>query len=122
LFDRHEDRRIRLLQAPVLTQRLAGLTTLVALEITRYLIDFAKFGREASDHMWSPKLWDVALFVGSFALLVCGADGLAVSRAIYMGIWCDLEGLAISFLLREWRADVLSLAQAWRIRRPASPT
>lgn len=99
-----------------ITERLAPLLALCGLELVRYLYDLAKFGREASYHMWSSKLWGVALFVGFFALLALGISGLPVSVAIYVGIVADLEGLAISIVLREWKTDVPTILHALRLR------
>jgi phosphatidylglycerophosphate synthase len=103
----------------VIAGYLAPLAVLIGLEVLRYVVDYARFGREASYHMWSAKLWGVVLFVGFFALLVFGSDGLWVALAIYWGILSDLEGLAISFTLREWQTDVPSIAHAIRWRRAA---
>jgi CDP-diacylglycerol--glycerol-3-phosphate 3-phosphatidyltransferase len=102
-----------------LTERLGPLAILIGLEILRYVVDYAKFRREASYHMWSAKLFGVALFLGFFALLVLGSDGLPVSLAIYLGIVSDIEGLAISLVLREWRSDVPTVFHALRLRRIA---
>ena len=95
---------------------LVALLVLGALELARYAFDFAKFGREASYHMWSSKLWGIALFAGFFALLALGISGLPVSVAVYTGIIADVEGLAISMVLREWRTDVPTLIHAFRFR------
>ncbi len=100
-----------------ITERLVSLCLLVALEVARYLIDILKFRREASYHMWSSKVWGIALFVGFFCLLVRGATGLTLSLAVYVGIVADLEGLAISIALRTWRPDVPSLFHALQIRK-----
>lgn len=102
-----------------ITQRVGPLAVLAGLEILRYVIDFAKFQREASYHMWSSKLWGIALFAGFFSLLVLGEDGTAVSLAVYIGIAADLEGLVISFILPRWQADVPSVVHALRERRRA---
>ena len=102
-----------------ITQRLAPLAVLAALEAARYALDFLKFRREASYHMWSSKLWGIALFVGFFSLLVLGSAGAAVSCAIYVGIVADLEGLAISIVLPRWQADVPSFVHALRVRQNA---
>ena len=102
-----------------ITGRMIPLSILIALEGTRYLVDLAKFRREASYHMWSSKVWGIALFVGFFSLLVLGATGAAVSLAVYAGIIADLEGLAISVALRTWRSDVPSLFHALQLRRNA---
>ena len=105
-----------------ITERVAPLSILVVLEVARYLIDIAKFRREASYHMWSSKVWGIALFVGFFSLLVFGVTGLAISLAVYTGIVADLEGLAISAVLRSWRSDVPSLFHALQIRRSVENT
>ncbi len=94
-----------------------ALGALFGLEIARLLFDIAKFGREASYHMWSSKLWGISLFLAFLSLLACGQSGLAISFAIYLGIAADIEGLAISIVLRRWRTDVPSLVHAWRERQ-----
>ena len=79
-------------------------------------MDFLKFRREASYHMWSSKAWGIALFVAFFSLLVFGSAGAALC-AIYVGIVADFEGLAISLVLPSWKADVPSFVHALRERR-----
>jgi phosphatidylglycerophosphate synthase len=98
-------------------RHVESLVALIALEAIRYIADFLKFRREASYHMWSSKLWGIALFVGFFSLLVFGSNGVAVSCAIYVGIAADIEGLVISFVLPRWQADVPTLLHALRLRQ-----
>jgi phosphatidylglycerophosphate synthase len=98
---------------------LTLLGILAALELARYLLDFAKFRREAAYHMWSSKLWGVALFIGFVAVLGTGETGWPVLLATIPGIVADLEGLLISCALPMWRNDVPTLLHAWRIRRQA---
>jgi phosphatidylglycerophosphate synthase len=99
-----------------ISDRYPSLALLLALELLRYAFDLRKFGREASYHMWSSKLWGLALFVGFFGLLVFGATGAAVSIAVWLGIVADLEGLAISCTLDRWQADVPTWLHARRLR------
>ncbi len=94
--------------------RVMPLAVLGTLEVARYLLDWCKFRREASYHMWSAKLFGLALFVSCFSLLALGADGAMLTVAIYCGILSDLEGLLISARLRQWRAEVPSLLHAIR--------
>ncbi len=96
-----------------------ALAVLVLLEIARYAFDLRKFGREASYHMWSSKLWGLALFAGFFSLLALGRSGGAVATAVWLGIVADIEGLAISAVLKRWRNDVPSIVHAWRLRASA---
>jgi len=104
------------LHREAIIQRWHVLAILAALEAARYAFDYMKFGREASYHMWSSKAWGIGLFVGFFSLLALGADGMAVDVAIWIGIVADIEGLAISLALREWRSDVPSLVHAMKLR------
>jgi phosphatidylglycerophosphate synthase len=100
-----------------ITQHEGTLVVLGTLEVMRCALDFLKFRREASYHMWSSKVWGIALFVGFFGLLVLGSSGATVSCAIYLGIVADLEGLLISLVLPRWQADVPTLVHALRVRR-----
>jgi CDP-diacylglycerol--glycerol-3-phosphate 3-phosphatidyltransferase len=105
-----------LLYPIVFIEHSAALLLLLALELIRYAFDFLKFRRETSYHMWSSKLWGIFLFLGFFSLLSLDQQGALITIAIYAGIIADLEGLAISLVLTEWRADVPSLVHAVRFR------
>lgn len=105
-----------LLRPELLPQTRYYLLVLLMLEASRYALDFGKFGREASYHMWSAKLWGVTLFAAFFAVLVAGQIGVMVKLALLVGIISDLEGFAISLLLPTWHHDVPSVWHAWRMR------
>ncbi|HEX7977811.1 MAG TPA: CDP-alcohol phosphatidyltransferase family protein [Gemmatimonadaceae bacterium] len=107
------------LRSDILHPYVPALLALGTLEVARYAFDFLKFGREASYHMWSSKLWGITLVVAFFALLVYGRVGWPVALAIYAGIAADLEGLAISSVLREWRTDVRTIFHALELRAEA---
>ena len=94
-----------------------ALVVLLLLEALRYAYDIRKFGKEASYHMWSSKLWGLLLFTGMWSLLVLQRGGWPVALAIFWGIAADLEGLAISMTLRKWQADVPTLWHARRLAR-----
>lgn len=93
-----------------------ALVVLLLIEVLRYVYDIRKFGKEASYHMWSSKLWGLLLFIGMWSLLVLHRGGWPVALAIFWGIAADLEGLAISMTLRKWQTDVPTL---WHARRLA---
>jgi CDP-diacylglycerol--glycerol-3-phosphate 3-phosphatidyltransferase len=100
----------------VIEENITALLALAVVEVSRYVYDFAKFRREASYHMWSSKLWGICLFIGFFALLALDISGLPIVIAIYVGIIADLEGLAISVILNEWKTDVPTFVHALRLR------
>jgi phosphatidylglycerophosphate synthase len=105
------------LHASELWDYLPALVVLAAIEMARYGFDLLKFRREAAYHLWSSKLWGICLFVGFFSLLVLERGGLFVAVPIYVGILVDFEGLAVSFVLCEWKSDVPSIVHAWRLRQ-----
>jgi len=105
------------LHATELRRYLPALLALILIEVARYAFDLWKFRREAAYHLWSSKLWGICLFVGFFSLLVLERGGLFVAVPIYLGVLVDLEGLAVSFVLSEWKSDVPSIVHAWRLSR-----
>jgi CDP-diacylglycerol--glycerol-3-phosphate 3-phosphatidyltransferase len=105
------------LHREVITNNLAPLLCLLALELGRYAFDFLKFGKEASYHMWSSKLWGLFLFLAFFSVLVLAETGLPVLLAIYWGLFADMEGLLISVILPEWKNDVPTIMHALAIRK-----
>lgn len=105
-----------LLYPDVIRHQWVALAALGILELVRYIVDLAKFGREASYHMWSSKAWGIFLFVGFFCLLALGQKGILVVLPIYLGLVTDAEGLLISSVLPEWQSDVPSIVHAMRIR------
>ena len=92
------------------------LSILLGLELIRYAFDYWKFGREASYHMWSSKLWGITLFLGVFAVLVLHIEGLFLIIAILVGIVADIEGLLISVILTSWQHNVPTIVHALKIR------
>ena len=104
------------LHSALLEPYLVPLGFLMVLEVSRYIYDIRKFGKEASYHMWSSKLWGLSLFWGFFEVLVNGSAGWPVTAAIYLGLVADLEGLVISKVLRKWTSDVPTLFHAFKIQ------
>jgi len=104
------------LRAQALQEHYAALLVLAGLELARYVFDPVKFRCAASYHMWSSKLWGIALFVGCFAWLALGISGVAVALAIYIGIVADIEGLAIAVILQQWKNDVPTFVHALQLR------
>jgi phosphatidylglycerophosphate synthase len=102
---------------PVLRARLGLLIILLALEFLCVLFDWVKFHRLASYHSYASKLWGVLLATASFMLLCFDCAFWLVTAALVWGIACNLEGLAMSVLLPEWRHDVKTIPLALALRR-----
>jgi phosphatidylglycerophosphate synthase len=106
-----------MLYPQALRSNIVGLAFLLGLELTRYVIDFYKYGRETSYHMWSAKCWNLTMFAAFVGLLGFGFSGWLFAAAIWMGIATDIEGLFATLLLPKWTYDVPTVWHAYRIRR-----
>jgi len=101
----------------ILREQLALLVGLLTLEVVRMVFDWLKFGRLASYHSYLAKFWGILLATTSIALLCFDRGRVLLILALAWGIACDLEGLAMSFLLPRWSRDVKTLGRALAIRR-----
>jgi phosphatidylglycerophosphate synthase len=110
------------LEPQALRRRADLLAALLLLEVTRYALDALRFAREASYHTLSAKLFGLALFAGCFSVLALGKDNATLTAALWCGIFCDLEGIAISLTLRRWRTDVPTLWHALKARQTPPET
>ena len=103
------------------------LAALIALEATRFAFDFAKFRKPASYHSYIAKTWGLLIAVAVIAEFATNRANTLISASLLFGIVCDLEGLAMSFILPAWRSEVKTLRAAWHLRRqiltenPAAP-
>lgn len=104
----------------VLRSYLAGVAVLGSLEVSRWVVERFRYGRIASYHMWSAKLWGIALWLGFCEAFLTGRPGPLMQAAIATGILTDLEGLAASLVLSAWHHDVRSIWHAVQIERAVS--
>ena len=94
-----------------------GLALVAGLEIIRVSLDYFKFRREASYHMWSAKAWNITLFTALVGLMGFGFSGWLFRLPIVAGIITNLEGLAASLLLPKWTHDVPTFIHAYKLRQ-----
>jgi CDP-diacylglycerol---glycerol-3-phosphate 3-phosphatidyltransferase len=107
-----------LLYPEAIHSNVVGILMIAAMGTLRTVYDLKKFGRRASYHMWSAKIWGIALFAAFLALLGFGNAAL-VPLAIAAALVAQGEGLAASMILREWTHDVPSLFHAWTTQKSA---
>jgi phosphatidylglycerophosphate synthase len=98
-------------------QHRTGILLVAGLEAGRWVFDLAKFGRIASYHMWSSKLWGILLFLGFGEVFARGGPGVLFTAAVVVGVVNEVEGLAASLILPWWRHDVPSAWHALALRR-----
>ncbi len=91
------------------------LIALMGLETGRLVLEFAKFGKPASYHSYLAKAWGLVMAVAVVGVFAWPAGRMLMPVALAFGIACDLEGLAMSWMLPVWHRDVKTLAAAWRV-------
>lgn len=83
-------------------------------------VGLVKFGRTASFHTYSAKLWGITLAV-AIVLLFGFGSAAGVGVAIAVGILHSLEEIGMMLVLPKWQHDVPSIVHAFReveVRKP----
>ena len=84
--------------------------------VVNHIVEYWKFGREASYHAWTAKLWGAALFAALIVLFYSGDDRL-LAIALVLGIVSHVENFLITLLLPAWEHDVRSVVSVISGRR-----
>lgn len=101
---------------PAIVRDLRGpLIAVLLLQGCSWLLQWVKYGRPASYHAYTAKLWGLTLFIAGVSILVFGA-GLLLWPAIVAGLLGNMEGIAMTLILPQWTHDVSGLAAALRLR------
>jgi phosphatidylglycerophosphate synthase len=96
------------------------IAAMLAIEVLRWLLEIARFGKPASYHTHMARCWGVVLGVAVFAVLAMRHGSLLIDAAMVVGIACNLEGIAMSLILPVWTRDVRNFRAAWTIRRQSA--
>ena len=101
---------------PVMVKQFIwGVSSILGLEVIRYIFDFIKFGRGASYHATSAKVFGVSLLVATIAIMGFSTGSLLMQVALVIGIISELEGLLISIVLGKWTYNVKNIFKALEI-------
>ncbi|QKD82691.1 CDP-alcohol phosphatidyltransferase family protein [Thermoleptolyngbya sichuanensis A183] len=101
----------------ILTAFRGPLLAVVAAQLLWWGVNLAKYGKPASYHTYSAKLWGITLFVASIALFGFGQGGPPLALAVAVGLVHTVEEIAMTLILPTWQHDVLSLAHALKLRQ-----
>lgn len=93
------------------------LLAVVVAQLIWWGINLGKYGRPASYHTYSAKLWGITLFLATLALFGCNYAGITLWLAAIVGLIHTLEEICMTLLLPVWTHDVLSLFHALRLRQ-----
>jgi CDP-diacylglycerol--glycerol-3-phosphate 3-phosphatidyltransferase len=104
-------------QPQIWRDNAALLIALIALEAIGFGVAMAKFGKPASYHSYLAKAWGLVMAAAVIAAFASRRAGPLVTAALALGIACNLQGLAMSWILPVWRKDVKTLRAAWLLRK-----
>lgn len=96
-----------------------GIYSIIGLEGVRYIVDLIKFKRGASYHAISAKVFGVSLLVSIIAMMGWGLVAPLFEIALIIGIYSELEGLCMSFVLPKWTYNVKHLGAAIKLKKQA---
>ena len=108
-------------RANVIYRHRVIIGALILSQIVEHLVEIRKFGKPASYHAMSAKVWGVTLPVALMTVLVSGRDDFLV-LALVAGFISHADCFLITCILPEWRHDVATAYDALAIRRAARAT
>jgi CDP-diacylglycerol--glycerol-3-phosphate 3-phosphatidyltransferase len=91
------------------------LLSVLGCQLVWWIVNLLKYGKPASYHTYSAKLWGITLFIATIALFGFNYSAIALSMAIVVGIVHTIEEIIMTLILPEWTHDVLSIFHALEI-------
>jgi phosphatidylglycerophosphate synthase len=92
------------------------LSWIVFAQLIWWIVNLAKYGKPASYHTYSAKIWGITLFIATVALFGFNYAGFALWLAIITGIIHTIEEIAMTLILPKWTHDILSIFHAMQLR------
>ena len=103
----------------IIMNHIWGIGIVAGLDIARNPLDWILFGRRASYHANSARLFGLMLIPACIFTIGFGNAGWFLWLALAAGLYSELEGIAISLTLPCWTHDVKHLGIAMTIRHDA---
>lgn len=100
----------------IMVQHRWGIGAVIALELLRYPLDWWRFGRGASYHALSAKLFGASLLVAVSVIVLIDQPGPWLWISLLIGVVSELEGIVMSLILPTWTHDVKHVKKALQIR------
>jgi CDP-diacylglycerol--glycerol-3-phosphate 3-phosphatidyltransferase len=107
---------------PVMMGGLVPVLCLVVLELAGNALSLVKFGVLPATHCYSAKLYGIALFISSIAVLSLGAGSWILWGLLAFGVLSNTETLAVLWLASENPVDVKSAIYLLRSRTKKHPS
>ena len=94
-----------------------GLAIMFALLIAQNLVHGYRYVQQPSYHLWSGKLWSIALVVALIGLFLGYPSAWALHAVVFLGIWNSVEAMIASLILSKPMTDVNTLYHAIKLAR-----
>jgi phosphatidylglycerophosphate synthase len=97
------------------------LLVVVMAQLLWWIVNLAKYGKPASYHTYSAKLWGITLLIATVALFGFNKAGIPLWLAIVVGTIHTFEEIAMTLILPQWTHDVLTIFHAIDLNRKLKP-
>jgi phosphatidylglycerophosphate synthase len=97
------------------------LLVVVMAQLLWWIVNLAKYGKPASYHTYSAKLWGITLLIATVALFGFHEAGIPLWLAIVVGTIHTFEEIAMTLILPQWTHDVLTIFHAIDLNRKLKP-
>jgi phosphatidylglycerophosphate synthase len=97
------------------------LLVVVMAQLLWWIVNLAKYGKPASYHTYSAKLWGITLLIATVALFGFNKAGISLWLAIVVGTIHTFEEIAMTLILPQWTHDVLTIFHAIDLNRKLKP-
>jgi len=82
-----------------------------------WVVNLIKYGKPASYHTYSAKLWGITLFIAIVALFGWNYAGITLWLTCIVGTIHSIEEILMTLILPVWTYDVLSIFHALSLRQ-----
>jgi phosphatidylglycerophosphate synthase len=97
-----------------------GLGAMFLFMVTQNVVNIVRYGRQPSYHMWSGKLWGIALVVASSGLFLDHPSPLALGIMIALSLYNSTEDIIASLVLPRPMTDIPTVFHAIKLAKTAT--
>ncbi len=94
----------------------APLLMVVVAQLIWWVVNLVKYGKPASYHTYSAKLWGITLFIAIISFFGFDYAGITLWLTCIVGTIHSLEEILMTLILPVWTHDVLSIFHAFKLR------
>lgn len=93
------------------------LLMVIFAQLAWWIVNLVKYGKPASYHTYSAKIWGITLLIAIVALFGFDRAQIPLWVSCIVGTVHSLEEIAMTLILPTWTHDVLSIFHALQLRR-----